>query len=237
MKDWLEKLFDFRDLTRMGHLQRVGDLNLGLGWIYYALARVIRPKKVVVIGSYRGFVPLVLGRALADNLDGGRVIFIDPSFVDDFWKNAEAVREHFARFEVTNVQHFLMTTQQFARSETYRDLDRLGMVFVDGYHSKEQARFDYETFEGLLGHDGVALFHDTAISKTSRMYGRERAYQYSVKSFIEELKQDTRLQLFDLPFGHGVTLVRKVGVTGNESIMPESVSRPSSATPGPTPHP
>jgi hypothetical protein len=57
MKDWIAKLLDYRDLTRMGHLQRVEDANLGLGWIYYGLARVIRPKQVVVIGSYRGFVP------------------------------------------------------------------------------------------------------------------------------------------------------------------------------------
>ena len=98
MKDWIAKLLDYRDLAGMGHLQRVEDANLGLGWIYYGLARVIRPKQVVVIGSYRGFVPLVLGKALADNLDGGRVIFIDPSFVDDFWKDPQSVRAHFAHF-------------------------------------------------------------------------------------------------------------------------------------------
>ncbi len=150
MKDWVAKLLEFPGLARMGHLQRVEDSNIGLGWIYYGLARVIRPKKVVVIGSYRGFVPLILGKALADNLDGGQVIFIDPSFVDDFWKDAEAVRRHFAHFELTNVQHFLMTTQQFVDSDAYHHLDRVGMVFVDGYHSEEQARFDYETFENFL---------------------------------------------------------------------------------------
>jgi predicted O-methyltransferase YrrM len=237
MQDWLARLFDFRDFARMGHLQRVGDLNLGLGWIYYGLARVIRPHKVVVIGSYRGFVPLVLGKALADNLDGGQVIFIDPSFVDDFWKNAEAVRAHFARFEVTNVQHFLMTTQQFARSEAYRSLDRVGMVFVDGYHSEEQARLDYETFTGLLADDGMMLFHDTANSRISRIYGRERAYQLSVRSFIEELKQDPRLQVFDLPFDQGVTLVRKVGMSESKSAVQASVSSCSPGKPGPIPQP
>src|ERR1700674_4040130 len=81
MKDWVAKLFELPELTRMGHFQRIEDSNLGLGWIYYGLARAIRPKKVVVIGSYRGFVPLVLGKALADNEDRGEVIFIDPSFV------------------------------------------------------------------------------------------------------------------------------------------------------------
>jgi predicted O-methyltransferase YrrM len=235
MQDWLAKLFDFPAFARMGHLQRVGDLNLGLGWIYYGLARVVRPKKVVVIGSYRGFVPLVLGKALADNLDGGQVIFIDPSFVDDFWKDAEAVREHFARFDVTNVQHFLMTTQQFARSEAYRALDTVGMVFVDGYHSEEQARFDYETFEGLLGHDGIALFHDTARSRLSGIYGAERAYRYTVTTFIDQLRQDRRLQVFDLPFGQGVTLVRKVGAI--EKAVSKLQASSSDASPRPIPQP
>ena len=135
MKDWIAKLLNCRDLTSMGHLQRVEDANLGLGWIYYGLARVIRPKQVVIIGSYRGFVPLVLGKALADNLNGGQVIFIDPSFVDDFWKDAQSVRAHFALFDVGNIEHYLMTTQQFTQSEAYRSLNRLGMVFVDGYHA------------------------------------------------------------------------------------------------------
>ena len=213
MKDWIAKLLDYRDLAGMGHLQRVEDANLGLGWIYYALARVIRPKQVVVIGSYRGFVPLVLGKALADNLDGGRVIFIDPSFVDDFWKDPQSVRAHFAPFGVTNIEHYLMTTQQFTQSEAYRSLDRLGMVFVDGYHSEEQARFDYEAFEGLLEPDGIILLHDTARGRVSHMYGAERAYEKRVKYFVDKLKQDIRLQVFDLPFDQGVTLVRKLGAS------------------------
>ena len=230
MKDWIAKLFDCRDLTRMGHLQRIEDANLGLGWIYYGLARVIRPKTVVVIGSYRGFVPLVLGKALADNQDGGRVVFIDPSFVDDFWKNPQAVREHFARFEVTNVEHFLMTTQQFVRSEAHRSLDRLGMVFVDGYHSEEQARFDYEAFEGLLDADGIILLHDSLRCDISRFYGAERPYERRVKCFVDELKQDMRLQVFDLPFDQGVTLVRKLSESRSEAMMkPAGASRPAAA--------
>ena len=224
MKDWIAKLLDYRDLAGMGHLQRVEDANLGLGWIYYALARVIRPKLVVVIGSYRGFVPLVLGKALADNVDGGRVIFIDPSFVDDFWKDPQSVRAHFAHFDVTNIEHYLMTTQQFTQSEAYRSLDHLGMVFVDGYHSEEQARFDYEAFEGLLHPDGIILLHDTATApgRASYMYGAERAYEKRVKCFVDILKQDIRLQVFDLPFDQGVTLVRKLSANPSNACCPVS---------------
>jgi predicted O-methyltransferase YrrM len=211
MKDWVTKLFEFPELACMGHFQSIEDSNLGLGWIYYGLARAIRPKKVVVIGSYRGFVPLVLGKALADNGNQGEVIFIDPSLVDDFWKDPEAVQKHFQRFGVTNIQHFLMTTQQFAQSSAYHSLDQLGLVFVDGYHTEEQARFDYESFERLLVPEGVILFHDTAQCDVSEIYGPDRAYERRVKCFIDELKKDAQLQVFDLALDQGVTLVRKRG--------------------------
>ena len=72
MTDWIARLLERPDLQGMGHGQRVEDLNLGLGWLYYALARLLRPRIVVVIGSYRGFAPLVFGRALADNQESGR---------------------------------------------------------------------------------------------------------------------------------------------------------------------
>ena len=211
MKDWIAKLYEVPALTKMGHAQSVADLNLGLGWIYYGLARVIAPQTAVVIGSWRGFSPLVIGKALIDNGNGGRVVFIDPSLADDFWKGPNAARDHFERFEVTNVDHYLMTTQQFVQSDIYRTLDSIGMVFVDGYHSEEQARFDYQAFEGMLAPNAVALLHDSAKCEMSRVYGAEQAYRREVKLFVDELKRDSRLQVFDLPFDQGVTLVRKRG--------------------------
>jgi predicted O-methyltransferase YrrM len=214
LREWTERLFERRELSRMGHAQRVEDLNLGLGWIYYGLARAMRPRTVVVIGSYRGFVPLVLGKALADNLEGGEVIFIDPSFVDDFWKDPEAVRAHFATYGVDNIRHFLMTTQAFAESDACRSLGPVGMVFVDGHHSVEQARFDYETFADRLTPDGMALFHDTGWYRVSRMHGPDRTYQHTVKDYVDSLKSDPGLQVFDIPFGDGVSVVRKVNPDG-----------------------
>src|SRR5207302_207272 len=80
----------------------------------------------------------------------GHVYFLDPSLVDDFWKDPQAVQDYFAGFGLSNIRHFLMTTQQFVASEAYRSLGPVGIVFVDGYHSEEQARFDYEAFAGRL---------------------------------------------------------------------------------------
>lgn len=205
---WIEALFRDPAQAQMGHAQRVEDLNLGLGWLYYGLARVLRPEVAVVIGSYRGFVPMVLGRALADN-GGGVVHFIDPSLVDDFWRDAAAVEAHFARHGLANIRHYRMTTQEFVECGACRGLAPAGIVFIDGYHTEEQARFDHEAFRGRLADDAVVLFHDSIRVRTSRIYGEDRAYTHSVKRYMDELKRDPLLQVLDLPYGDGVTLVRR----------------------------
>jgi predicted O-methyltransferase YrrM len=214
LEAWIAALFEERQLQRQGHAQRVEDLNLGLGWVYYGLGRVLRPRLAVVIGSMRGFVPLILGKAMADNREGGEVWFIDPSMVDDFWKDPARVQSHFARFGVRNVRHFLNTTQQFVETEEYRNLDRVDILFVDGYHTEEQASFDHKAFEGKMAPDGVVLFHDTAGISVSRVYGEGRHYLRTVKRYTDRLKQDPNLQVFDLPFDSGVTLVRRAGPPG-----------------------
>lgn len=208
---WIERLFEEPALLSMGHNQRSEDASLGLGWVYYALCRLVRPRHAVVIGSYRGFVPLVLGRAFQDNREEGRVTFVDPSMVDGFWTDPLSVRAHFERFGVSNVRHFRMTTQEFVGTEEYAGLGEIGLLFVDGYHTAEQARFDWEAFEARLGPYGIALFHDSLVLRESAIYGADRVYRMSVKDLMDELRLDAALQVLDLPFGTGLTLVRKAG--------------------------
>lgn len=220
LNGWIASLFEHPDLLRMGHAQRGVDLNLGLGWLYYAMGRILRPSVAVVIGSYRGFAPLVLARALADNSEGGCVCFIDPSFVDDFWKDEEKVRAYFGSLGGANVTHHAATTQEFVASEAYRELDQIGLVFVDGYHSAEQARFDFHAFAGKLAPQGVIMLHDSVWRGSSPIYGPGREYVHNVVDFVDELKGSPDWQTFDVPFGNGVTMVRR-------QIAPPAPSPPS----------
>jgi predicted O-methyltransferase YrrM len=221
LTDWIAALFACPKLLRMGHAQRQDDLNLGLGWLYYALARTIRPATAVVIGSYRGFVPLVLARALADNREGGQLHFIDPSFVDDFLKEETVVGEYFARFGITNIRHYLMTTQQFVQSASYQQLGEVGIVFIDGYHTAEQARFDFAAFAHLVTPSGMLLLHDSVWQLPSWIYGPE--YLRTVSDFVAELKRENEWQVLDIPFGDGVTLVRRAAVPPAPSPVAETI--------------
>ena len=206
---WTRQLLADPEMARMGHGQRADDANLGLGWVYYGLARALRPGSVVVIGSWRGFVPLVFGKALADNPEGGEVVFIDPSLVDDFWKDPARVGAHFLRFGVANIRHHRATTQEFAQSAAYRELGEVGMLFIDGLHTAEQARFDYEAFRDRLAPGGLVFFHDTLRVRTSRIYGDDKPYEHRVKDFVEHLRADPALELLNLAVGDGLTLLRR----------------------------
>ena len=170
---------------------------------------MLRPATAVVIGSWRGFVPLVLARALADNKEAGQVHFVDPGLVDDFWRDAQRVREYFAGFGATNIEHHLATTQQFIDSAGYRQLSEVGIVFIDGYHTANQARFDFEAFSQKLSQDGVMLLHDSIERKVSSIYGAGREYVHTVAEFAAELKQQSQWQVLDLPCGDGLSIVRR----------------------------
>jgi predicted O-methyltransferase YrrM len=207
--DWVKAILGHRELHRMGHAQRLADDNLGMGWLYYALARLVRPARVVCIGSWRGFVPIVLGQALKDNGEGGRITFIDPSLVDDFWADPRRTCAWFESFGLDNVDHHRLTTQEFVATDAYRNLGPIGLLFVDGYHSAEQARFDHEMFATLLTDDAFVLFHDSIRAKSSKMYGEDKRYVHSVHLYMDELKRHPRLQVMDFPFDSGLTLVRR----------------------------
>jgi predicted O-methyltransferase YrrM len=210
LENWIAQLFTDPQMLRMGHGQRLADLNLGLGWLYYALGRIVRPTTVVVIGSYRGFAPLIFARALVDNGEGGRLHFIDPGLVDDFWRDPAAVESHFAKYGVDNVTHHRVTTQDFVGTPAYRELPPAGLVFVDGYHTAEQARIDFKAFAPKLAPQGIVLLHDSVWRQSSPMYGPGREYVRTGCDFVAELKAaPSAWQVFDLPFGEGLSLVRR----------------------------
>ncbi|ABI57700.1 class I SAM-dependent methyltransferase [Alkalilimnicola ehrlichii MLHE-1] len=205
---FIGRLFEQPDLLRMGHGQRLADHNLGLGWLYYALGRILRPERAVVIGSYRGFAPSVIARALNDNQERGEVHFIDPSFADGFWADPGAVEAHFDALGTPNVRHHRHTTQSFAADPAYAGLGAVGLLMVDGLHTAAQACYDYLAFLPKLDTGAITLFHDSTVRRTSTFYGEDRAYQHSVCDLMAALRADPGLELFTLPVASGLTLVQ-----------------------------
>lgn len=207
---WLESFLECPDFQGMGHGQSQNDLNLGLGWVYYGLCRALRPARIVCIGSYRGFVPIIFAKALKDNQGEGRVDFIDPSFVDDFWKDPVTVQAHFSHYGLDNIEHHCLTTQQFCLTDKYKDLNAIDFLFVDGFHSAAQAKFDHHTFLPKLSSKHFVFFHDSLSDGISSIYGEDNRYQYSVFEYIDELKASGDYRMLDLDIENGLSIVQSI---------------------------
>src|SRR5271154_2996950 len=63
----------------LGHHEDRGTLNIGFGFLYYGLARTLRPAHTVVIGSGFGFSVVCLALGMNDN-GTGQLSFVDPSY-------------------------------------------------------------------------------------------------------------------------------------------------------------
>jgi hypothetical protein len=225
MHQFISQLFHDPEMLRMGHAQTREDNNLGLGWLYYGFTRVVKPSNTVVIGSYRGFSPIVFARAMLDNEvndqeASSQLHFIDPSMADDFWSDPVRVNDYFTGMDITNIHHYPYTTQDFVNTDPYREINNVGVLMVDGYHSAEQARIDYLAFLDKLTDDCVVFFHDSIGRKRSKFYGEDKAYDYSVCDFMERLKATPGLEVLTVPFGSGVSIVR-----GKPQTM-EFINRP-----------
>ncbi|MGQ9687462.1 MAG: class I SAM-dependent methyltransferase [Desulfobaccales bacterium] len=198
-----------------GHYENPLNLNLGFGFIYYGVARALRPKHVLVIGSGYGFSVVCLALALKDN-GNGRLTFIDPSYsiLKDGpfktvggrgqWSDAEAVRNHFRRFGVADlVTHYKMRSDEFFPRYDSFSLPAVDLAFIDGSHAYKDVRYDFSQVCERARKNSYIFLHDTNI------YIRELLQHAGVKKWLNFLrKNDRAFEVVNFPFSSGVALVR-----------------------------
>jgi predicted O-methyltransferase YrrM len=180
------------------------ELNLGFGLIYYSMARNLRPKLTVCIGSGYGFSFITFAKGVMENRNNGKVILIEKSAVDKwmgcgYWSRPLPVT--YALFEsygITNIEFLRMPAQEALEILRSRQ-QRIDMLFHDSDHSYENVKLDFQSFSQLFNVGWAALFHDAISGLPS-----------GVRRFLKELN-DTRpdLNIFLLPYSAGLALVQK----------------------------
>ena len=120
-------------------------------------------RRIVEVGSYRGKSCVLLTLGSTDS--GGKVTAIDPHLrqVDDRAEyaddDAETLRAAIARHGVGDrVDHKVMTSAE-ARAEWPADKS-IDMLWIDGDHSYEGAKHDFEAWKDLVAPGGVIAGHD-----------------------------------------------------------------------------
>ena len=141
------------------------DFQSGLGdsaWVLYGLARSIKPKVCVEIGSARGKSACAVGLALRRN-GGGKLYAIDPHSLTN-WNDTNSldsfaiINEHLRKAGVTNFVEIVRQTSDVAAKGWNKKID---LIFIDGDHSYEGVKADWDLFLPHLSEFGVVVFHDT----------------------------------------------------------------------------
>jgi predicted O-methyltransferase YrrM len=128
--------------------------------------------RVVEIGSWKGKSTYCLARGLAGR---GRLIAIDPFDASGEEGSAEAYSERRGEKPLyQQFEHNLKSRHAFDAVEPRRgysqefvdEVPPLDALFIDGNHSIEGCRFDYEHYAPHLRSGGLLAFHDYRSSRS-----------------------------------------------------------------------
>jgi SAM-dependent methyltransferase len=187
---------------KMGQHTSAEQANLGFGFLYYSFVRLYQPETVVCIGSYRGFAPVCLALGLADN-GKGTCFFIDPGLVDRHWHQPQNVVQLRRTFGLGDrLAHIHMTSRQAAEAGAVPE--QIDLLLIDGEHSYEGVKYDFDVYAKRVQKDGLILLHDSSV--TGKGFSR-----WEVKPFIQaEIVGNKQYELLNLPFSSGLAVVRKL---------------------------
>jgi hypothetical protein len=149
------------------------DLHLGDGLMVYSLIQFIRAKVCVCIGSGGGFIPRLMTQSRVDLWhqkifegnpqnewgDVGTTIVVDAAngvggFTD--WTSENSfLRQHFSP------QIILETSEKAFYDYFVRQDIKIDYLHIDGDHSYEGVKKDFELYSQIMAENGIITIHDT----------------------------------------------------------------------------
>ena len=192
----------------LGHEVDLSRGHLGFGMLHYAFITTLRPKRILCIGSQKGFIPAICAMACKDN-NFGRVDFVDAGKDKNdpnswggigFWKKFNP-NEHFSPFNLNKfITTYVMTSAEFAAKYKNR---RYGYIYIDGDHSFSGVSRDYSTFWPRLKRDGMMCFHDITLK------GKAGNGEYGVWKLWKQLETKHNHKISIILRQNGIGILQK----------------------------
>jgi predicted O-methyltransferase YrrM len=179
-----KRLLDHSKADEISFCSGLGDSS----YLLYGLIRSMKPEVCVEIGSARGRSACFIGMALKEN-GRGKLFAIDPhrqTSWNDFQSNDtfDIINHNLAALHVTSEVEIVRMTSEEAAKVWSRQID---MIFIDGDHSYEGIKRDWELFLPYLTTFGIAILHDTMWDL--RPDPRWSRNDMGVPRFVDELRQ------------------------------------------------
>lgn len=211
------------------------ELHLGDGILVYSLIQQMRSKVCVCIGSGGGFIPRIMTQARIDLYnqkifegnpdynwgDIGVTYLVDacngiggPTDIDD--ENSFFRQIFYPRLiKSTSVDAYY---DFFVRQDI-----KIDFLFIDGDHSYDGVKKDFELYSKILSNNGVIVLHDTDENYENTLIVSEEAkkdyHSFSGPSqLVKELQQSPDWNLINLhnfrilmdkPSSSGITIINK----------------------------
>lgn len=142
----------------------------------------LRPASIFEIGTHRGGTLYCWSRVLPPD---GTLMSLDlPADPSDVHTTAEALEKLIAskaqkRSFIRDDSHSAATLEKVKTALGGKPVD---FLFIDGDHSYEGVKLDFEMYHGLVRSGGLVAFHDIAPNPEVREYGVARFWQELKKS-------------------------------------------------------
>ena len=212
----------------MNQIKRIKSLRLvdmtSPAWIghipfAYHLVSIIKPSLVIELGSFRGNSLNAFCQSVADNAIDTKVVGIDAwegdlhmgSFPEEYYQELQAfINTHYASFASLQKSYFDDAVGSF-------DDGSIDLLHIDGLHTYEAVKHDFETWLPKLSNKAVVLFHDTTVIQKD----------FGVIQFWSEISKN--YPSFNFNFSHGLgVLAVGGGVSSNVlQFIDDANSQPS----------
>lgn len=209
--------------------------HLGDGLIVYSIVQHMRAKNCVCIGSGGGFIPRIITQARLDlhkqgifegndNLSWGD---IGVTYVVDACNGIGGpndIEDENSYYRYTFHPRFIKSTSEDAYYNFFVLQDiKIDVLFIDGDHSYEGVKKDFELYSNIMADKGIIIIHDTDAEYESNLIISEDAkkdfYSFNGPSlFVNELEKNPDYNLIKLhnfrilpnkPSSTGITIINK----------------------------
>lgn len=194
----------------MNQIKRIKSLRLvdmtSPAWIghipfAYHLVSIMKPSLVVELGSFRGNSLNAFCQSVDDHAIDAKVVGIDAwegdlhmgSFPEEYYQELQAfINTHYASFASLQKSYFDDAVGSF-------DDGSIDLLHIDGLHTYEAVKHDFETWLPKLSNKAVVLFHDTTVIQKD----------FGVIQFWSEISKNYPSFNFNFSHGLGVLAVGK----------------------------
>ena len=236
-QNYIEKNITTNDGKPVPYLWTHGatEKHLGDGIVVYSIVQHMRFKNCVCIGSGGGYIPRILTQARIDLYnqeifqgnsdynwgDIGATYVIDAcngiGGPNDLENENSFYRTHF-------YPRFIKETSENAFYNFFIRQDiKIDLLFIDGDHSYEGVKKDFELYSTILSDNGIIIIHDTDSDYENTLIVSEDAKKDHHRfdgpaKFIKELEKNNEFNLINLfnfsifstkPTSSGITLINK----------------------------